>query len=47
MGGHEPVKQAPDQIPQKDAVVERIVELLKKGSGITGYQLSYNTVVEK
>ena len=47
MDGQEHVKQTLDQIPQTTANAKRIVELVKEGGRITGYQLSDNTVVEK
>ena len=47
MDGQEHVKQTLDQIPQATANAKRIVELVKEGGRITGYQLSDNTVVEK
>ncbi len=41
------VKQTLNQIPQTDSNAKRIVNLVKEGSRITGYQLSDNSIVEK
>lgn len=47
MDGKELVKQTLDQIPQANANAKRIVDLVKEGGRITGYQLSDNSIIEK
>jgi hypothetical protein len=47
LDGKELAKQTLDQIPQASSNAKRIVGLVKKGGRVTGYQLSYNSIVEK
>ena len=47
MDGQELVRQTLDQVPQVNSNAKQIVGLVKKGSRITGYQFSDNSIVEK
>ena len=47
MDKQELVKQTLDEIPQANADAKKIVDLVKEGGRITGYQLSDNSFVEK
>ena len=47
MENHDLVKNTLDQIPRANSNALRIVELVKEGGRITGYQLSDNSIVEK
>ena len=47
MENHNLVTNTLDQIPQANANAKRIVDLVKEGGRITGYQLSDNSIVEK